>query len=245
MVSRSFLLRSTLVCLALVWPVVSLGQTAGSGSSQAQSAADPFAIMEAAKLEGTRTPLAQPHLERAMRQQSALKLDSDHTFRVINGAKDDLGNTHVRLQQYYRGLKVVNGTLVSHADAKGNYLEYTDSLKREIHVSTQPKLTEAGVLEIVAKVKTHTGPYARPPKAELVIFPVMQRVNKRTGEVIAPVKRNPSPNAIPGELKAVDTEMRAKGYRLAYEVLTVEAAEGHDKARNAWLHHVDANTGEV
>jgi len=201
--------------------------------------------MDAAKLEASRSPLAKPHVERAMRQQSALKLDSDHTFGVINAAKDDLGNTHVRMQQYYRGLKVVNGTLVSHADGKGSYLEYTDSLKREIHLSTQPKLNEAGVLEIVAKLKNHTGPYARPAKAELVIFPLMERVNKRTGETITPVERKPSPNAIPGELKAVDTEMRAKGYRLAYEVLTVEAGEGHDKARNAWLHHVDANTGEV
>ena len=57
-------------------------------------------------------------MKHAMSVRAELGVTSDDTFQVINVEKDDLGWTHVRLQQYFRGVRVANGALISHANAR-------------------------------------------------------------------------------------------------------------------------------
>lgn len=243
--SRSVFLRSlsTSPLVLLVFTCSVLAQEGSVATDQVESASDSLQRKDAAKLEMSRASV-EPHLQHATETLSALKLDSAHSLKVSNAATDDLGYTHVRLQQYYRGLRVVNGTLISHADSKGKYLDYTDSLKRSIHIDTTPKLSESQAAEIASKIKSQPGTSTHPPKVELVVLPMMQLVNKRTGEPIKPGPHGSGPYAIPGELKAEDTESRAKEYRLAYEVRTIEIPE-HGHHVTGWRHHIDANTGEV
>ncbi|MDY8137120.1 M4 family metallopeptidase [Aquimarina sp. 2201CG5-10] len=42
------------------------------------------------------------------------KLSTDNTFKLIRSTKDRMGNIHNRYQQYYKGVKVEFGTLITH-----------------------------------------------------------------------------------------------------------------------------------
>ena len=53
-------------------------------------------------------------------QKDLLPLTGNEDFDVIGTSKDDLGQTHVRMQQKIRGLKVVGAQYIVHADGAGN-----------------------------------------------------------------------------------------------------------------------------
>jgi Zn-dependent metalloprotease len=227
----------------------------GSGPAVAQVATtttapvvyqeDPFVRMDNALVEAAKDPIATAHVERAMRMLAELKLEPENTLHAINATIDDAGNTHVRLQQRFRGLRVIHGTLISHSDAKGKFLDYTDALKRGIQLDTKPKLSEPEALDIAAEHISHQSSYSWKPRTQLVVYPIAQLINLKTGEPVQRSKKNyGSPFAVPDELRAEDTEVRVKEYRLAYEVRTVEGIEGKGAQLNPWEHFIDANTGE-
>src|SRR5262249_6331181 len=148
-------------------------------------------------------------------------------------------------------------TLISHANASGDYLEYTDALKKNVNIGAQPAILKDTALAILAR-SAPMGAY--PPKVELVILPVMERVLAATGAPVdtapastapvstAPVTRKPAPSAaetidVPaGSVDADDTVRRVREYRLVYEIRTGEGAEGHYRST---LYRIDANTGDV
>jgi Zn-dependent metalloprotease len=105
-----------------------------------EPAQDPTAHHDQAKAAEARAPIAAPHLSRAMSLLRALGLDERYSFQVIVANTDDTGGSHVRLQQYFQKVKVVNGTLISHMNASGEYLEYTDALKKNVNISVQPAI---------------------------------------------------------------------------------------------------------
>ena len=168
------------------------------------------------------------HLQRLTARMQDLGLDKNHTFRVLEAHDDDLGWTHVRMQQHFGGLRVVHGIAISHSDPNGHF-SYTDSIKRNINISLSPALTSENALAVAERQESHLGPYSSPPKVDLVVFPV-------TELVAAPDASVDNPVAI---------ERVVKEYRLAYEVETRETLNGPVPGLNAWIYYVDARTGEV
>ena len=140
---------------------------------------------------------------------------------------------------------VIHGMLISHTDAHGKFLDYTDGLKRGIQLEPKPKLSEPEALDIVAEHISHQAPYSWKPSTQLVVYPIAQLINLKTGEPVQRSKKNHgSSYAVPDELRAEDTEVKVKEYRLAYEVRTVEGVEGKGVPLNPWKHFIDANAGE-
>ncbi len=206
---------------------------------------DPFARREGARQAAARDLLGQPHLERMTSLRDALRLDSRHSFQVVNAGTDDVGGSHARLQQSYLGVKVSGGSVLSHLDAAGVH-SYTDALKRDISVSIHPTLSEQAALDIVARQPSHTRPYSWAPRVELRIHPVVQQLHARTGA--RPVDSgldHLSPEVIPEETNAQDYTTQVAGYRLAYFIRTVEGREGFGEPHNAMEYLVDAHSGAL
>jgi Zn-dependent metalloprotease len=218
---------------------------------------DLFKHRDSAKAAAARTPLGAAHLRRAMSLRGELGLGSDDSFGVINANTDDLGATHVRLQQYFKSVKVENGQIISHVNARGEYGQYTNSLKTRININTQPNLSNDDALQALARVTGPAGPGTVTPKVELVILPVMERYMIATGAPVAdPVtrivpgdKRLPTGEdgfeAPPDPTNADQTARRVKEYRLAYAVRTGEVSATRGVSPKGIIYHVDANTGGI
>lgn len=85
--------------------------------------------------------------------------------------QDDLGLTHVRLDQVYNGVPVFGGQLITHLDAKlmrdVNGRVYEQARK----VNTFPTLDAAAAIEAAKAALGYTGEFAKQPEAELVVLP--------------------------------------------------------------------------
>lgn len=247
------------------WKVPAL-TTAVTASLLAQSTApapqvDPFAHHDAAKVAAARNPLGLAHLRHAMMLRGELGATSDDTFEVINATTDDMGGVHVRLQQYFKGVKVVNGQVISHLDARGTYGPFTNALKTRINIRTEPGLTKEAALAALARVTGPTDGETATPKVQLVILPVMERYLISTGMPLEPPRPTDSgpvldkPTATTDDGRGVETPAdpinaeltarRVKEYKLAYEVCTAQGHEGNGGSLKTNLFHVDANTGEI
>lgn len=94
---------------------------------------------------------------------------------VIQGvAADPDGTRHVRLQQRYQGLRVWGGQAILHLAPDGTERPATDALVRGIRLEVQPNLGQAEALAIAHRREAPQGSYARPPKAELVVYPAAE-----------------------------------------------------------------------
>ncbi len=145
----------------------------------------PFAHRDTAKAAAERNPIGIPHLQHAMSMRGELGVTSDDSFRVVNANTDDIGGTHVRMQQYYKGVKVENGQVISHTNARGEYAPFTNALKTNINIRTEPLLPQQAALDYLARKIGPAGPNTAVPKIELVILPLMERYVIATG---APVQ---------------------------------------------------------
>ena len=137
------------------------------------------------------------------------------------------------MQQYYGGIRIRNGSVISHVDPNGNYT-YTDSIKRNINIDLMPAVAEAEVLDVVAKQPGHHAPYSSPPQAEIVIYPVIEAV-----DAVPLIRGNES------DLDTNRSATKVKEYRLAYEIRTVEGTEFSSQSANAWMYFVDAQNGQL
>ena len=85
---------------------------------------------------------------------------------------DDLGITHVRLNQYYAGVQVWASEIVCHFDPGGNlYLVHGHYIPTPDHLSLQPNITPADARELAYE---HLGrPYIPCPRCDkdLVVMP--------------------------------------------------------------------------
>ena len=207
---------------------------------------DPFARRDNAKQAQTRNPLAGPQLDRAMAMRGELGLTTDYSFRVVNTHTDDIGWVHVRLREYFQGVRVIRGMLISHRDPQGIYDTYTDALKRYIDVGLRPALAAQQAVTLLIPPGGTVPTYVWPPKTELVIYPVEQRVDAVTRLPISTDERVLlDPDAIPDDINAEDTIRIVKQYHLAYEIRTIQGSEHGGGNGNAWIHYVDANSGQI
>jgi len=171
---------------------------------------------------------------RLMRDRgAALGLGEEASFAVLDvqedgpDAPDAQRGRHVRFQQRYRGLRVWGGQAVLHVDGRGVERPMTDALVRGIRLEVRPNLDQAEALAIAHASEAPQGGYARPPAAELVVYPetALQRRSGAAGG------------------NAMDFAPRITRNHLAYHV-RLELENGSRETRHD-DYLVDANTGAI
>ena len=159
-------------------------------------------------------------------------LDSTHDFRPRSVVTDELGKTHVRLDQLYRGVRVWEGeaiVAVSRESAADNLIS---ELRSGIDIATQPTLSGTEAISLARSDLRPQGEFVRPPTVELVVYPHMAE------HVRAERLRGPE-----GELNAEDIERRVSRYALAYHVHTELENGAAETQYTDFL--IDAHSGEV
>jgi len=159
-----------------------------------------------------------------------LGLDDQHDFTVRRAHTDELGQTHTRMNQLFKGVRVWEGEAIAHADSEGNQHPLTTALLRNINLSVVPTLSTTEVLGRVHGDLNPMGSYASAPTAELVVFPTtMDVVNRRV--------------AFDREISAEDMTRQVVRYRLAYHVHTELENGAEETAHTDYI--VDAHSGAI
>lgn len=117
------------------------------------------------------SPAARGALAELQASRASLGLAEGTGFTVEDEVEDDLGMTHVRLQQTWKGLPVWGGQAIIHRDAGGSGAPLTDALVRGVDLETTPNLGES---EALAAALGHLGireGFSAPPSARLVLWP--------------------------------------------------------------------------
>ena len=171
----------------------------------------------------------QAALARFETQRGLLGLTSLHTFKIAATSQDLSGQSHVRLQQFYRGVRVWGGDAILHTAADGQSLPLTDVLHRGIELDPTPTLEVPEILALAYQELGLKGAFTASPHAELVILP------RRTRVALSGLDHPPS--------NAFDHAWRLDGYALAYHVhLSLEEAT-LGPVRHDYLIH--AHTGQI
>jgi len=179
----------------------------------------------------TSAELSVQSQQRLTGMREALGLDENHSFQLQNMTQDSQGQTHVRFQQLYHGMRIWGGEVITHTRADGTELPPTTALKQDIQVDIKPKLSTAKALTVV---KTDLAPrfdFAFKPIIELVVYPEKaSRVLQRKALVTE------------NKLNAEDFVTEVKGYQLAYYIHTELESPG-DTRHTDYL--VNAQTGTI
>ena len=93
----------------------------------------------------------------------------DFELRVRSGRRDQLGMTHIRLDQYYNGVRVFEGEAISHVDRAGR-VTVTNALRPNLSVNTLPGVAAAAAAATVLRAVGARGPHD-PPSVALEILP--------------------------------------------------------------------------
>jgi len=169
--------------------------------------------------------------QRLTEMREALGLDENHSFQMLSLEQDSLGQSHMRFQQLYHGLRIWGGEVITHTTAKGEELPPTSALKQDIKVDIKPKLSFADVLAVVNTDLAPRFDFAYKPTVELVVYPeIANRVLPRKALV---------PESM---LNAEDFIPEVKSYQLAYHIHTELESPG-DTRHTDYL--VNANTGKI
>ncbi|HNX93621.1 MAG TPA: M4 family metallopeptidase [Holophaga sp.] len=165
-------------------------------------------------------------------QRWELGLDADHDFRVRGVHHDELGQTHTRFQQTFKGLKVWGGDLITHKDAHGQRRSHSGELTGSFHLYTQPVLSGKEALAIADADLAPKGGYAYEPTTELVVYPVLS-------DIVKPGKASLRED----HRSATDYQRQVVKHVLAYHVHT-QLENGAEETRHT-DYLVDANTGAI
>lgn len=93
-------------------------------------------------------------------------------LKARNSITDQLGQSHIRFDQYFNGVKVFEGEAISHVDGKGR-VEVTNALRGNLGVDTTPAISAAtATSRALAAVNALGGTSA---SADLEILPQGQR----------------------------------------------------------------------
>lgn len=99
--------------------------------------------------------------------------DADRELKQRNSLGDTLGQTHVRFDQYFNGVKVFEGEAISHVNKAGK-VTVTDSIRRNLKVDTTPRVSEATAIATAISSMGVVGGFAY-PTASLEILPAGDR----------------------------------------------------------------------
>lgn len=165
---------------------------------------------------------------RVLAARERLGLDVRHDFSIRRALKDELGQTHTRLDQYFQNVRVWGGELIAHTDAEGGELPSTLELRKNITLSVAPSLGSREALAVAHADLRPEGAYAYDPTTELVIYPELREVVRasRKGR----------------EADGADVTRQVLRYTLAYHVHT-EIENGDDTRHTDYL--IDAHSGRI
>jgi Zn-dependent metalloprotease len=129
-------------------------------------------------------PMDNPLADEARRHLDArvfqLGLDRDHSFALKNVFDEPSGESHVRMNQFYKGVKVFGGESILHMRA-GVVTQHTDALVRGLALNVEPTLGSHEALAVAHQALAPKGLYASVPTSELVIAGITSQVATRTG----------------------------------------------------------------
>ncbi len=109
-----------------------------------------------------------------------LGLDRNAAFALKNVYEEDSGEAHVRMNQFYKGVRVFEGESIVHM-VGGRVFGRTDALVRGLNLNVAPSLGAAEALAAADRALAPKGAYAVAPTAELVIATVTQEVEGPRG----------------------------------------------------------------
>ena len=99
--------------------------------------------------------------------------DPDRELRARQPFKDELGQTHIRFDQHYQGVRVFEGEAIAH-DRGAGPIDVTNALVPNLSIDVTPRVPESVA---VAKAIQALGAYGgESVESELVILPAGQRV---------------------------------------------------------------------
>jgi Zn-dependent metalloprotease len=100
-------------------------------------------------------------------------LDSSQDLKVRKSYTDERGMTHIRYDQYYKGIRVFEGEVIAHVDSQAG-VTVTNAIRGNINLNTSPGMSAAAaVASAVAALKLQ-GPYETSQPA-LMILPRGER----------------------------------------------------------------------
>jgi Zn-dependent metalloprotease len=161
----------------------------------------------------------------------ALGLGARHALQAHGVQTDARGGVHTRYQQYYRGLRVVGATAVTHTEAGHRERAPTVNLVKELDVDVAPAISASAAERIADEALSARAGRAPEETSELVLVPryaSVQRADRRS-------RARAKPNA-------TDFERVLTGVDLAYLVHVDQGANLGDRATDCL---VEARTGVV
>ncbi|MDP3007763.1 MAG: M4 family metallopeptidase [Methylococcales bacterium] len=170
--------------------------------------------------------------QRLTDMREELGLDENHAFQMQSLQRDPLGQTHIRFQQYYHGVRIWGGEVITHTQTDGRELPPTTlALKHKIQVDISPKLSADAALAVVKRDLALSSEFSSKPTTELVIYSdKVRRVAANKATVLA------------GKLNAEDFMTEIAGYQLAYYIHT-EINNPNDTRHTDYL--INAHTGAI
>jgi len=168
---------------ALLALVVAAGALAGAAGAApvGSTRLPPDALAAIRAQQPERAALARDTLLDA---RASLGLDADAGFEQRSVFTDHEGRTVVRFRQTHRGHTVFSGEAIVHVEAGGATRSLTRGVKAMAMPSGEPRIGAEQAVAIALRRLAPRGPLARPPEAELVVFP-----SRLTGGVVTALDR--------------------------------------------------------
>ncbi len=227
-------LRKTLLAASIAaFPLVMVSHSVVAApmfAAQAATASSQEAAALVAKLSGTKNKHG---------------LDADHGFKVNKTHKGAGGTVISRVDHTFKGVRIFNSESVVVTDGAGNIVSESISDRRsnlgngatnKLKAKTasfdiDPPLSAKAVIDLVVKKVAPNGVHQVAPKAELIVYPLVE--SRRVASAA---------NKAEAALNALDMEDVVTGYELAYVVKTRMSSGGKQVHRDSI---VSANDGRV
>jgi Zn-dependent metalloprotease len=215
-----------------------------------------FPLMMASQAASAGQMMGAPTVAASAQQNNALVaklagnrdkhgLDADHDFKVTKQHPGVDGTTVTRVDHTFKGVRIFNSESVVVTDNAGNIISESSSDRRaglgkgtsnNLRASTasfpiDPPLSAQAVIDKVVKAVAPNGVHQVAPKAELVVYPIME--TRRIASATAKAE---------SKLNALDMEDVVTGYELAYVVKTRMSSAGKQVHRDSI---VSANDGRI
>ncbi len=177
--------------------------------------------------------LVRSSLQRLKDMRTELGLTAEHSFQPRAQHQDSLGQSHVRFNQYYRGVRVWGSEVITHTGTNGESLAPTTALRQGIRVDVVPSLSATETANLVKAMLAPAQGFASEPLVdiELVVYP-------KTVSHVLPNRAH----LAQAKLNALDFVTEVESYHLAYHVHT--ELENPGDTRHTDL-IIDAHTGSV
>lgn len=163
---------------------------------------------------------------------ASLRLAAGYSFKPRSTIVDELGLTHMRFEQFHRGIRVWEGDAIVELSSEQVPISVIHTIRTTPDLSVEPSLSEADALRIASNAQWPQGPYASKPTIELIVYPTVREYVKSDR------LRGPD-----GELNALDIERRSEAYALAYHIHT--ALENGEPETRHTDYIIDAHRGTI